>query len=257
MSQKHEEYEVERTDRIVLIQRRPEWLLLVVGAALFVLGYVAGQSNVPHLAAPAAVASAEPVALAPAQPQPEVLPDVPVTRTLEGAREALRLGRADAPVSVVVFSDPQCPFCRQLALGAEQQFIREYVDTGKANLVYRHYAFLGPESTRGAEALECAGHQGKFWELHRLVYENQFPENSGQVTDAKLSEWAASAGLNVADFASCLNSGHGKAAVDADYQVGVALDVRGTPATFVNGKRVVGAVPYEMLKATVDAAMNP
>jgi protein-disulfide isomerase len=212
------------------------------------------------------VQTATPVADAPggafagpaaAQPTAEVLPDVSVTETLAGARDGLRLGRADAPVQIVIFADPQCPYCRQLALGAERQLIDEYVTPGKAALTYRHYPFLGAESTRGAQAMECAGRQGAdaFWQFNRQVFDNQFPENSGQLTDAKLLEWAGATGLDVAKLKDCLAGADVKAVVEADLALGQRLGVQGTPVVFVNGRRVVGAVPYDMLKAIVDAAL--
>jgi protein-disulfide isomerase len=200
--------------------------------------------------APAGAATAE------EQPTVEVLPDVTVTQTLAGARPYLREGPDDAPVQLVVFSDPQCPFCRQLALGAEKQAREEFVRAGKAAITYRHYAFLGAESTRAAIALECAGKQGKLWAFHAQVYGSQLPENSGQLTDAKLLEWAKEAGLDAVALSACVADPAVGAQVEADLEAGAALGVRGTPVTFVNGQRIVGAVPYEVLKAVIDAELG-
>lgn len=109
----------------------------------------------------------------------QVVPDVPVSETLAGARDYTRLGSASAPVQIVVFADPQCPFCRQLVLGPERQVITDYVNTGRAAITYRHYAFLGPESTHAAEVMECAGKQGSqaFWDFQAQIFEHQFPES--------------------------------------------------------------------------------
>lgn len=187
----------------------------------------------------------------------QIVPDVPVSETLAGARDYTRLGSPSAPVQIVVFADPQCPFCRQLVLGPERQTIIDYVNTGKAAITYRHYAFLGLESTRAAEAMECAGRQGSkaFWDFHAQIFENQLPENSGQLTDAKLLEWAKSAGLDTAKLSACVAAGNGKAAVDVDMQAAGEMSVSGTPVTFVNGHRLVGAVPYDFIKTAIDAEL--
>ncbi len=187
----------------------------------------------------------------------QVIPDTSVTQTLAGARDYTRLGSANAPVQIVVYADPQCPFCRQLVLGPERQVITDYVKTGKVAITYRHYAFLGPESNRAAEAMECAGKQGSqaFWDYHDLIFENQFAENSGQLTDAKLLEWAGGVGLDKTKLSACLASGESKAIVDADMKAGAALSVSGTPVTFVNGRRLVGAVPYDFIKTAIDAEL--
>jgi protein-disulfide isomerase len=180
---------------------------------------------------------------------------VKVEDTLAGARAFLHMGKPDAPVKIVVFADPQCPFCRQSAQGVEVQLIQDYVQTGKASLTYRHMAFLGPESTRIAAAMECAGQGGGFWAYHNVVFRQQAPENSGQITDATLNTWAADAKLDTTSFSRCLAEGKGAQAVTDDLALARRLGVTGTPTFFINGRRMVGALPYDVLKATIDAAL--
>jgi protein-disulfide isomerase len=183
------------------------------------------------------------------------MPDVKVEDTLAGARVFTQMGKPEAPVKIVIFADPQCPFCRQSALGTEVQLIQDYVQTVKASLVYRHMAFLGPASTRIAAAMECAGQQGGFWAFHNIVFEKQAPENSGAITDAVLSTWATNARLDATSFSRCLADGKGVQAVADDLALARKLGVTGTPTIFINGRRMVGALPYDVLKATIDAAL--
>ena len=89
------------------------------------------------------------------------------------------LGNPEAPVTIVEFGDFQCPFCGKFFRESEPQIIERYVKTGKAKLVYRDYAFLGPESEDAAVAAGCAGEQGKFWEFHDYLYNHQRGENGG------------------------------------------------------------------------------
>ncbi len=216
-------------------------VVLVISTATLAVATI----DPPHGAQPTAATSAQ------------VVPDVPVSETLAGVRDYTRLVSASAPVQIFVFADSQCRFCRQLVLGPVRQVITDYVNTGKAAITYRHYAFLGPESTHAAEVMECAGKQGSkaFWDFQAQIYENQFPENSGQLTDAVLLAWVKSAGLDTTKLSACVTAGDGNAAVDADMQAAAAMDVTGTPVVFVNRHRLIGAVPYDFIKTAIDAEL--
>ncbi len=132
------------------------------------------------------------------------------------------------------------------------------MDTGKARFVYRHFAFLGPESFAAAEASECAGEQGRFWEYHDLLFQNQGAENSGVFSKENLKNWAPLAGLDAAKFSACLDSGKYAAGVRAEVDQGRQLGVRGTPSIFVDGQLVSGATGFptnEELTAAIDQAL--
>ena len=191
-----------------------------------------------------------------AVPQPTPMLDVDVDRTLSGARDYARMGIENAPVKIVLFEDPQCPFCKAAATGMLPQVIEHYVKTGKASVTYRHFTFLGPESTLLAAAMECAGQQGQFWPLHDQAYQNQLPENSGGVTNDLVTAWAKTAGVADLDkFKTCLSSPEVKQLIEADRKLGGELGVRGTPTIFVNGKPLVGAVPYDFVANAIEAQL--
>lgn len=239
--------------------------VIVIGfsyVAAFALGMLATTAMVVALgvgrpAQPATVQASAPLVTAPLEAQPTALPVVKAADTLAGARESMRLGSADAPVQIVVFADPQCPYCKQSALETERQIIEQYVNASQASLVYRHFAFLGPESQRIAVAMECAAEQGseRFWAFHQQVFENQFPENAGRATDTALAAWASAAGLDASQIKACAANPDAKARVDADIAAGRALGVLGTPTLFINGRPMPGAVPFDFVKQTIEAQL--
>lgn len=205
----------------------------------------------------AAVPVAQPTVEAVA-PQPTQLPIVGISETLKGAPDYARMGDTSAPIQLVVFADPQCPFCRQQALETEPQLIEQYVKTGKASLTYRHFTFLGAESQRIASAMVCAGAQGgnAFWEFKQYAYAHQFSENSGLATDAALALWARAVKLDEGRFKACLAGDAARAQVDADTAAGRALGVTGTPTLFVNGRPMPGALPFDFIKTAIDAELT-
>lgn len=113
-----------------------------------------------------------------------------------------------------------------------------YQDKGKAQIIYRHFAFIGGESFTAADAAECATEQNKFWEYADLVFKRQAGENKGQFSTANLKKWAADVpGLDSAAFSSCVDSNRTDAVVRTDTAEGTRRGVTGTPTFFVNGKK--------------------
>lgn len=111
--------------------------------------------------------------------------------------------------------------------------------------VYRHFAFIGEESLRAAEASECAADQGKFWEYHDAIYENYGGVNKGAYYDDNLIGFANELGLDRSTFSTCLTSGKHRDKVEEDVRDGERLGVSSTPTLFVNGRKVQNAVTYE------------
>lgn len=216
------------------------------------LSTAAGQPIMVNAVVPTTLPAATPTP----EPQPTTLPTATVSETLIGARDGLRLGKADASIQMVIFADPQCPFCKQLALETEPQLIDAYVNTGKAALTYRHFAFLGPESERIAVAMECAGEQGKFFDFYRYAFEHQQPENGGLATDTLMLDWAKVTQLDPNRFKACTQNPAIRERVQADATTGRKLGVVGTPTLFINGRPMPGALPFEFLKGTVEAALK-
>ncbi|MDP2664753.1 MAG: DsbA family protein [bacterium] len=165
-------------------------------------------------------------------------------------------GPFDAPVTIVEFSDLECPFCKAFH-ATVQQALDEYGD--KVRWVYKHFPLdnLHPKADKEAEAAECAGELGgddKFWEYIDRVFEVT-PSNNG-LDLALLPQIAKDLGLDEAAFKSCLDSGKYADRVEADYQQGVQAGVTGTPGSFVNGVPVKGAVPYAVLKSAIEEELK-
>lgn len=151
-----------------------------------------------------------------------------------------------APVVIVEFSDFQCPFCKQI-LPTLKRVKAVYND--KVVFVYKHFplASAHPLAIRTAEAAECAGDQGMFWQYHDLLFENQ---NAFQ--DNQLSSYAEQLGLDKDVFTRCLASGIKRTVIQRDFQEGMDQGLQGTPTFFINGKRLEGAQPYGSFKEIID-----
>ena len=138
----------------------------------------------------------------------------------------------------------------------EKSIIKDYVASGKVKYYFRHFAFLGQQSTWTSEAAECANEQGKFWAMHDWLFSNQASESDlAYYSKENLIKYAGKVGVDVNKFSTCLNSDKYASAVSADTADGQAAGVNGTPTTFINGKPIVGAVPYAQVKAAIDAAL--
>lgn len=169
------------------------------------------------------------------------------------------LGDPKAPVTIVEFGDYQCPFCGRFFSQVEPQLRNDYINTGKAKMIYRDFAFLGPESQGAALASQCAAEQGKFWAYHDRLFEIEIAdgrENNGNLTAALFKSIASDLRLNGQQFDSCFDSQKYRGEVEKDYNDGAAAGVRGTPATFINGQLISGAVPYETIKSLIEEALS-
>jgi len=173
----------------------------------------------------------------------------------DDASQDKSLGAADAPIVVAEYADFQCPYCKDFADGPGRLLKEEYVDTGRVRFVYRHFAFLGDESTWAAEAAECADEQGRFWEYHDRLFVAQGAENSGAFSRDNLKAFAAELGLDTQRFNQCLDSGDYRSDVRQEYAEGQRLGVQGTPTLFVDGRLVRSGGNYEVLRAAIEAAL--
>ncbi len=171
-------------------------------------------------------------------------------------RDANVLGNADAPVTIVEFADFQCPFCGRHHQMVAPTIVQEYVDTGKAKIVYKHLAFLGPESVYAAIASECAADQGKFLEFHDYLFKHQNGENQGAFNKDKLIGFGQELGLDMTAFEQCVNSDATVARVQADTEEGSSFGVRSTPTFFVNGQPLVGLQSVEEFRTAIEQALN-
>ena len=170
-------------------------------------------------------------------------PSGPVKVNTKGAPS---WGPKDAKVTIVEFSDFQCPYCSRV-VPTLKQVVEAY--DGQVRLVFRQFPLrsIHPQAQKAAEASLCAADQGKFWEMHDAMFADQ-----RQLTDDSLKAKAQALGMDAEGFNQCLDSGQYAAAVQADLDAGQAVGVSGTPAMFINGRFASGALPYDQLAAMVE-----
>lgn len=154
-------------------------------------------------------------------------------------------GAPDAKVVIVEFSDFQCPFCKQVQ-PVVKKILADYGN--KVWFVYRDFPLesLHPQAVMAALAAECAHEQGKFWDMHDKIFENQ-----DQLSSANLKIWALQIGLNSIQFGNCLDSAQYFDAVNQDLQDGIAAGVKATPTFFINGQKVEGAIPLAVFEQII------
>jgi protein-disulfide isomerase len=185
----------------------------------------------------------------------ELRPRYPVTvalraPTVEVATEGEpALGPSNAPVTIVEFSDYQCPYCRQ-AQSTVKRLMAEY--EGKIKLVFRDFPLrnIHPQAQKAAEAAQCAAEQHKFWPYHDKLF------TSTNLQMDELKKFAQELALNLEQFTACLDSGKTAAGIDTDMQAGQQAGVNATPTFFVNGSPLSGAASYERFKELVDAVLE-
>ncbi|MDW8212656.1 MAG: Rcas_1661 family thioredoxin-like (seleno)lipoprotein [Roseiflexaceae bacterium] len=236
-----------------MIQRHLILILIII-----ISTFIAACSGTPSAApAPDQTATAAPTTPA-TPPMPGALSPVAPAgqatalergRTPEGYHY---LGKADAPVTILEFSDFLCTACAFHVEETEPALIDAYVATGKARIVYRHLLQLGEDSLRAAEAAECAGDQGKFWEMRDAIYRNQVSLYSSSDLGATLAYLAQTINLNLDEYNSCVQSRKHRARIEADFRAAQDAGVRSRPVFDIAGARLVGARPFEDFQAIIE-----
>jgi len=168
------------------------------------------------------------------------------------------LGSPLAPVTIIEFGDYQCPNCKTWFLNTKPEIISNFIDSGKASLVFVDIAFLGKDSVPAAMASYCAAEQGKYWEYHGLLYTNQQGVDDGWANSERLKAFAFDLKLDMEIFESCLDSGKYKKRVDFNTNESMRNDVSGTPTFFIIGQdgiqeTIVGPQPYPVFEKIIES----
>lgn len=182
-------------------------------------------------------------------PPVSLLFDAP-RQTVAVAADDASLGGANAPVTLVEFSDFQCPFCQSVA-----PTLKRIKDTygDKVRIVWKDFPLtqIHPEAFKAAEAGNCAREQGKFWEMHDRLFANQ---NALRPEDLKAH--AAAVGVDAAKFNACLDSAKYSERVQQQMATGTRLGINSTPTSFINGRQLSGARPYEAFVSVIDEELQ-
>lgn len=164
------------------------------------------------------------------------------------------LGEPNAPITIVEFSDYECPFCKRFYDEAYQQIKQEYIDTGKAKLVFKDFALSFHQMAKpAAAAANCVFEQlgdEKYFEMHDKIFENQ-----NSLSEANLKTWALELGVDETQYDSCIVDPEILSEIDEDLAEGSANGVSGTPSFFIDGELLVGAQPFSAFKNIIDAKL--
>ena len=187
--------------------------------------------------------------------------DIDMTRTHGSISTAMGspiLGDPDAPVTIVEFGDYQCHQCHNWFLDTKPMIMRDYIETGKVNLVFVDFAFLGRDSPKAAEATYCADDQNKYWEYHDSLYTAQESTiDNGWANSERLKAFAFNLNLDIDLFNECLDSGKYSKRVQYNSQEARDNGVRGTPGFFIIGPDfqqhpIGGAQPFSVFQRVLD-----
>lgn len=202
------------------------------------------------------------VAFAIATSRPSATPDAvvltPSWSPPAGLVDGAAIGDPDAPVTVEIVSDYQCPVCGRFAREYLPRLVSEFAATGTARFVDRPIAFLGrgaeDESLAAAVGATCAARQGRYWEFHDYLMWNQEGENRGAFAADRLAVMAGRAGLDGASWTTCIDDPGVASAIRATTSQTFAAGIDSTPTFIVNGQVVTGLVAYDALAAMIRAA---
>jgi len=173
----------------------------------------------------------------------------PPTRATVATTGAFAIGAKDAPVTMVEFTDFQCPFCYRFHVNTFAELKKNYIDTGKVRFVSRDLPLdFHPNALQAAQAGRCAGEQGQFWPMR-----DRMAASPEQLDMPHLLTYAQDLKLNVENFRSCVESGKYKAAIQNDIQEATKIGANGTPSFVIGkstpdkieGELVIGAMPYQ------------
>ncbi len=164
-------------------------------------------------------------------------------------------GNANAKVTIVEFSEYQCPFCKRYIDESYSLIMEDYGD--QIRYIFRDFPLpFHANAQPTALAARCAGDQGKYWEMHDLLFEEQANWSGKEDITNDLTSYANQIGLNQSAFSSCLSSEKFAQAIEDDISLGQKVGVSGTPSFFINGQMIVGALPYDNFKAIIDEQLK-
>ncbi len=167
------------------------------------------------------------------------------------------IGKDNAPITMVEYSDFQCPLCEKYFTETLPTIMKDYVETGKVKLLYKQFPLsIHPQAPDAALASECALEQNKFWEMHDLLFQNQQQWSGNASHNDVFKTFAGQLGLDQPQFNECLDQKKHLGNVNKDYQEGLSKAVRGTPTFYLNDQLIVGAQPTEVFTDALDKLLQ-
>lgn len=197
-------------------------------------------------------------AVAPGAAAPQAAaPQAPAAPDAKQVKKDLKMGHFpvqgndNAKITIVEFSDFECPFCGRFYTDTYPSLKKDYIDTGKVKLYFRHYPLpFHAKAVPLAHLSECANDQDAFWKMHDKIFDNN--ATVATLTDENFKQWAADLGLDTTTFNNCYDNKTHQKEIDEDNAAGAAVGVSGTPTFYINGNQLVGAQPFASFKAIID-----
>ena len=168
------------------------------------------------------------------------------------------MGDPNAPVVIEEYADFQCSHCANFFNEKEKLIIENYIATGQVYYIFNSYgSYFGVESGRSAEAAYCAGDQGKFWEMHDIIFSNFSAGNSGGYSNRRLEVMAENIGLDLDAYNDCMSSGQYEDLVSQDYIDAQNAGIEGTPSFLINGElRLQGNESFDAFQREIENALS-
>jgi protein-disulfide isomerase len=228
---KLEQQRAERRKRLLMIVGGVVAVAIVAVLVLIFVNNRGDSSNLPDVQAAAAPDAAIPV-------------------------NGMTIGDPNAPVKVVEYGDYQCPFCAEFNKDGMPPLLSDYIATGKVQLTFVPFSFLGDESIAAAEAAFCANDQGKFWAMHETIYANHNGENIGSLSTSRLQEMAQKSGLDMDQYKACVDAGTHQGDVQNSSATARQAGIASTPSFVINNGDPIGYASWVDFKAEIDAALG-
>lgn len=235
------------------------WTTPVIGVGMLLLGLLVG-----YFGRPVITPNGDATPVSEVSVDPDITPDL--TSSQDEDREAQKTalmntllgdtrhfqGDEDAPVTIIEFSDFQCPYCNKWTNGTGEEIKQQYVEDGLVRIGYWHFPILGAQSVWAAEASECAGEQDAFWEYHDYLYQPDIGGGEDSFSKQNLKQFASELGLDMEEFNNCLDSGQFNQYIQGQRSVAQQIGVSSTPTFLVNGEPVVGAQPFQAFQQVIE-----
>ncbi len=219
--------------------------LVIIATVAASTGYIGNRLNVLDRAVAVALQDGPPLG---AGEEPEEPPQVDVSKLVKA--DDPQLGPKDAKVTIVEFSDYECPFCGRYYRDTYKGLKEKYGD--KVRFVFKDFPLpFHQKAQKASEAAHCAGEQGKYWEYHDVLFENQ-----RNLSEEELKGYARKLNLDGVKFDACLGSERFASKVRDGLNAGRSVGVSGTPTFFINGRRLVGAQPSVAFERIIDEELG-
>jgi len=251
------------SEQITVKKSTFKMLIIGITASLIVVAFFSGYTLGSQTVAPVVIQ--ESPTPTPTVPQPTQIPPQEEQRIFVSLSDDPVLGNPNAPVTIVEFSDFQCPFCARFFDQTLPQIQQDYIDTGKVKLVFRDFPIesIHANAKAASMAAECADDQKMFWQYHDKLFEGQtqWARLSAEDASNTFKQYASDLNLATEDFNTCLDSAKYMSEINQDFQNGANYGVTGTPAFFIGNDKdgyvaVIGAKPYSSFQQVIDKELS-